>query len=87
MSVDYIKNEIRRLYENAPNIHVSVKIVHPKVNLEDAPAVIIGMYRNIFQVEENSKGYPCRHTFQYGDILTGRVAVRELEFSPVSDKK
>ena len=81
--IDRIKNEIKRLYETAPNIHVNVKATHPKVVVEGAPAKIVGVYRNIFQIEEYDSGHPNRHTFQYGDVLTGHIVIKELDFMPM----
>ena len=89
-TVDYIKNEIKRLYETHPNIHINVKMTHPKVIVEGTPAKIIGVYKNIFQIEENNSGHPNRHTVQYGDVLMGQVVIKELDYVPiigVSNKK
>ena len=71
--VEQIKNGIDRLYKSNPDIHISVCRTHPKIMVEVQPARIVGVYKNIFQVEE-SKGdkTPTRHTFQYGDVLIGR---------------
>lgn len=80
-NVDYIKSEIERLYKTKPEIHISVKLTHPKINVEDAPAKIVGIYRNIFQIEECDSGMPASHTFQYGDVLTGRIVIRELDYA------
>lgn len=81
-SVDYIKSELKRLYETAPNVHISVRKTHPRVVIEAAPAVIKGVYKSIFQIEENGSGNPVRHTFRYEDVLIGQVVVSELDFRP-----
>ena len=78
----YIKKGIEKLYKTAPNIHISIKTSRPKVNVEEAAVVIIGVYRNIFQVEENDRGRPVRHSFQYGDVLIGHVSIAELNYIP-----
>ena len=72
-TVEHIKSEIKRLYETNPNIHISVKMTHPKVIVEGTPAKLVGVYKNIFQIEENDSGHTNRHTFQYGDVLIGQV--------------
>ena len=82
-TVEHIKSEIKRLYETDPNIHINVKMNHPKVMVEGTPAKIVGVYQNIFQIEENDSGRPTRHTFQYGDVLIGQVAIEELEYVPM----
>lgn len=83
--IDQIKNGIERLYKTNPNIHISVSRTHPKIIVEKSPAKIVGVYKNIFQIEENNSGRPSRHTFQYGDVLIGQVVIEELNFvRPIS---
>jgi uncharacterized protein Veg len=44
----------------------------------------VGVYKNIFQVEECDGGNAAkRHTFQYRDVLIGQVAIEELDFVPI----
>lgn len=80
--LDYIKSSIKELYQTNPSIHISVKLARPKVIVEGTPARITGVYRNIFQIEENESGRPARHTFQYGDVLIGHVVIKELDYVP-----
>ena len=84
--IEQIKTGIERLYKTHPNIHLSVSRTHPKILVEKSPAKIVGVYKNIFQVEECATGkLAARHTFQYGDILIGQVVIEELNFvRPVS---
>ena len=89
-NLDYIKEGIEKLYKTNPNIHVSIKISRPKVMVEEAPAVITGVYNNIFQLEQNDGRRSTRHTFQYGDVLIGQVVIKELNYAPtvsMSSKK
>ena len=78
----YIKSEIEKLYKTNPNIHLSVKLTRRNVIVEGTPAVITGVYRNIFQIEENDNGRHTRHTFQYGDVVIGQVVIEELDYFP-----
>lgn len=78
-NIAYIKSSIEALYKKDPHIHISVKLTHPKVIVEDTVATIVGVYKNIFQIEEKDRGYPERHTFQYGDVLVGNIVIRELD--------
>ena len=82
-TTEYIKHEIEKLYNNNPIIHITLKITRPKSELEKSTVKITGVYKNIFQVEENRKGALLRHTFQYSDILIGRVAIEELGYIPM----
>ena len=85
-SMDYIKSGIEKLFKTNPNIHISVSRTRPKIIVEKSPAKILGVYKNIFQIEECELGkIPALHTFQYGDILIGQVVIEELNFvRPVS---
>ena len=82
-TVEHIKGEIKQLYETDPNIHINVKMTHPKMIVEGTPAKIVGVYKNIFQIEENDSGHPNRHTFQYSDVLIGQVIIEELDYVPM----
>ena len=82
-NLKYIKSEIERLYKTNPNIHITVKLARPKVIVKGTSAVITGVYRNIFQIEENDSGHPTRHTFQYGDVLIGHISIAELDYVPM----
>lgn len=77
-SIVSIKNEVKRLFETNPNIHISVKMSRPKLNVSCRPAVIKGVYPNIFRVEENSDGHLKCHSLQYSEILTGQIEISEL---------
>ena len=83
-SMDYIKSGIEKLFNTNPNIHISVSRTHPKVIVDASPARIVGVYKNIFQVEECEGGkMPTRHTFQYGEVLIGQVKIEELDYVPM----
>lgn len=77
-TLDIIKSKIKYLYENNPNIHMNVIINHPKISLQNDPAVIKGVYSNVFRVEEYSNGTPQCHTLKYTDIITKQIEIVEL---------
>lgn len=78
-TVEYIKNGIENLYKTNPNIHISVKLPHSKSPIENSPAKITGVYRHLFQVEEEDNVHIVRHTFQYNEVLVGHVKIEEFE--------
>ena len=83
-SMDYIKSGIEKLFKTNPNIHISVSKTHPKIIVDASPAKIVGVYKNIFKVEECEGGkMPTRHTIQYGDVLIGQVKIEELDYVPM----
>ena len=81
--IDYIRDELKKLYASNPNVHVSIKMTNPKANIKSAPAVIQGVYKCIFQMKENHAGPGRVHTFQYGDVLVGQIVIDELNFVPI----
>lgn len=78
-TIQTIRKDIRNLFETDPHIHVNVTMRHPKVSVQNGPAVIKGVYPNIFQIEENENGYVRCHSVQYNDVLIGRVEILELQ--------
>jgi len=81
-ALEFIKKEIARLYETKTDIRISISKTHPKVIVEKSPAVIVGVYKSIFQVEEKDASFHRRYTFQYGDVLIGQVMIEELGYFP-----
>lgn len=78
-TIDYIKKEIKALYEGQQKIHVNVTISHPKIDLKNDPAKITGVYSNIFRIEEYSSGTPASHTLKYTDLLTKQIEIDEIK--------
>ena len=78
ISIESIRKKILHLYESDPHIHVNVAMNHPRIQLQNAPVTLKGVYPHIFQIEEYSRGVPECHTLQYADILSGQVGIVEL---------
>ena len=82
--IEQIKGGIEKLFKTNPNIHISISRTRPKLIVDASPAKIVGVYKNIFQVEECEGGkMPTRHTFQYGEVLIGQVKIEELDYVPM----
>lgn len=77
--IEYIKNNIKKLYLKNPEVHLDVSYTHPKLHLVNDPVRIIGVYANLFRIEERSNGTPQCHSLQYADVLTGHIKIYELE--------
>lgn len=77
-TIDSCKARITALYNGHPRIRLNIALTHSKV-VQDAEATLVGVYRHVFCVEENSCGTPQRHTFTYADLLTRRVDVQPFE--------
>ncbi len=77
-AVEQIREKIKELYESSPCVHISVNMTRPRLVINDSPAVIKGVYPNIFRIEEVSTGYPRSHSLQYTDVLIGHIKISEL---------
>lgn len=78
-SLESIQQQIRRLCQTDSQIHLTVKMSRPKLIVNNVPAIIKGVYRNLFCVEESTCGYPRTHSIQYTEVLIGQVVIAELE--------
>ena len=78
-NLELIKSKIKSLYLNNSLIHINLSTKRSKTHLQKISATIIGVYPNIFTVEENEAGIKKRYNFSYVDILTGTVGIAELE--------
>lgn len=73
-----IRQRISERYLSDPNIRINASLRQPKLRLSNVPVKITGVYRHIFQVEEDSSGQPKRHALQYADVLTHDIELLNL---------
>ena len=73
-----IRQRISERYRSDPNIRINVSLRQPRLYLRDVPVKITGVYRHIFQVEEDSSGKPKRHALQYADVLTRDIELLDI---------
>ena len=73
-----IRQRISERYRSDPNIRINVSLRQPRLHLNNVPVKITGVYRHIFQVEEDSSGQPKRHALQYADVLTHDIELLDL---------
>ncbi len=78
LTIDDCKARIQAICRENPRVRLNLALTHSKV-VQDAEATIVGVYRHVFCVEENSCGTPQRHTFTYADLLTRRVEILPAE--------
>lgn len=76
--LEQIRRRISERYRSDPKIRINVSIAQPKLHLSNVPVEITGVYRHIFQVEEDSSGKPKRHALQYADVLTHNIELLDI---------
>lgn len=77
--IDEIKAKIRELYDSKTEIHVNVNSKKPRINVENSPGHITGVYRNLFTIEANENGWIRTFDVQYTDLFVGKVRILEIE--------
>ena len=77
-TLDALREQIRRMQQTKETIHVSLSNSHPKVSLINVPAVIQYASSQIFWIERVDKKPLFCNSFQYADLVTGRIQIREL---------
>ncbi len=78
-SFEQVRSKIKRLYNANPYIHMNAEFAVPKLPFINATVKIVGVYPNIFQIEENTSGTVQRHTLQYTEVLIKHIVIKELE--------
>lgn len=73
-----IRQRILERYRSDPNILINVSLRQPRLHLNNVPVKITGVYRHIFQVEEDSSGQSKRHALQYADVLTHDIELLDI---------
>ena len=73
-----IRQRILERYRSDPNILINVSLRQPGLHLNNVPVKITGVYRHIFQVEEDSSGQSKRHALQYADVLTHDIELLDI---------
>ena len=73
-----IRQRILERYRSDPNIRINVSLRQPRLHLSNVPVKITGVYRHIFQVEEDSSGQSKRHALQYADVLTHDIELLDI---------
>ena len=73
-----IRQRISDRYRSDPNIRINVSLRQPRLHLNNVPVKITGVYRHIFQVEEDSSGQSKRHALQYADVLTHDIELLDI---------
>ena len=73
-----IRQRISERYRSDPNIRINVSLRQLRLHLNNVPVKITGVYRHIFQVEEDSSGQSKRHALQYADVLTHDIELLDI---------
>ena len=66
------------LFKTNPNVHIDISNRRDRKHLTNVSAVITGIYPNIFTVRLKENDVEKNYTFQYIDLLTHTMEIKEL---------
>jgi len=77
-TLSLIKSKVMYLFKTNPKVHIDISNRSDRKHLTNVPAVITAVYPNIFiaRLKENNVEKNC--TFQYVDLLTHNMEIKEL---------
>lgn len=77
-TLSLIKSQVMYLFKTNPQVHIDISSRSDRKHITNVPAVITGVYPNIFtaRLKENNTEKDC--IFQYVDLLTHTMEIKEL---------
>lgn len=78
-NLSVIKSQIMCLYKNNPNVHINIFARTERKHIENVSAEITAVYPNIFIAKLKENNIEKSYTFQYVDLLTHNIEIKELK--------
>ncbi len=77
-SLSLIKRQIIYLYKANTQVHIDITNKSSRKYLTNVPAVITAVYPNIFTARLQENNIERNYTFQYVDLITHNIEIKEL---------
>ena len=77
-NLSVIKSQVKHLYQTNPEVHIDLSFKNVRKHFTNVSAVITAVYSNIFTAMLKENGVEKPYTFQYVDILTHNIEIKEL---------
>lgn len=77
-TLSLIKSKVMYLIKTNPKVHIDISNRSDRTHLTNVPAVITGVYPNIFTARLKENDVEKNYTFQYVDLLTHTMEIKEL---------
>ena len=77
-TLSLIKSQVMYLFKTNPKVHIDISSRSNRKQLANAPAIITAVYPNIFTARLKEDGIERKYTFQYVDLLTPTLEIKEL---------
>lgn len=78
INLSLIKSQVMHLFKTNPKVHIDISNKSDRKHLTNVPAVITAVYPNIFTARLKEDAMERNYTFQYVDLLTHTVEIKEL---------
>lgn len=73
-----VKSRLALLYSSDPKVHIDLFQKRDRKHITNAEAEITAVYPNVFTAKISEDGVQKNYTFQYVDLITHNVVIREL---------
>lgn len=77
--LDVIKAKIEELFKTNPRVHIDLNLKSERISLTNVSANIVSIYPNLFEISLNENGTTRKRIFQYVDLLTKNIVIKEFE--------
>lgn len=78
--IEIVKSNILALYRSQQVVHASIRTQRSATENQDLHKIVVkAVYTNIFVVEDMNAPKPQTYTFQYVDVITKDIDIKELE--------
>lgn len=78
-TLSIIKSQVMYLFETNPKVHIDISNRSDRKHLVNVPATITAVYPNIFTARLKEDGIERECIFQYVDLLTHTMKIKELD--------
>ena len=78
-TLSLIKSQIMYLFNKNTKVHIDISNKSDRKHLTNVPAVITAVYPNIFTARLKEGDIERNYTFQYVDLLTHTMEIKELK--------
>ena len=79
--IDIVKRNIAALYKSHKVVHANIRFPrHSRTEEQDLLSIVINaVYANVFEVKDINSTRPQTYTFQYVDVITKEIDIKEME--------
>ena len=77
-TLSLIKSQVMYLFKTNPQVHIDISSRSDRKHITNIPAVITGVYPNIFTARLKENNTEKDYIFQYVDLLTHTMEIKEL---------